>query len=213
MNQIFGEWRMRAALVGFLVIVLGVLLLGRAQAHSFNVALVIPLSGSAQADGKAIRDGFLLATRERDGHPNEESDGHLGGLDVYVDTTDIHDSELAGLKSLLQQKPIDIIVPIGSERPIDAALLSIADADTILLAPGRLPFPADSQLTGTDQSPEVMAFVAAFTRDYGYRPSVSAARGYNAARRIDAAVRAQAGVADKAALLASLRQTASGFDW
>ncbi len=44
------------------------LLYGRALAHRFNVALVIPLSNAASAQGRQIRDGFMLATKERDSH-------------------------------------------------------------------------------------------------------------------------------------------------
>ncbi|MCF6273460.1 MAG: hypothetical protein L3J37_09790 [Rhodobacteraceae bacterium] len=50
-----------------------------AQAHSFNVLIV----GENLAETGAY-NGFRLATRERDGHANEESDGHLGGLDSYI---------------------------------------------------------------------------------------------------------------------------------
>ncbi|HSG95807.1 MAG TPA: hypothetical protein VLA28_09815, partial [Afifellaceae bacterium] len=60
------------------------LTMGAAYAHSFNVALLVGSSGPAAGEDEQVRDGFLLATRERDSHPDEESDGHLGGLDVYL---------------------------------------------------------------------------------------------------------------------------------
>jgi hypothetical protein len=57
---------------------------GPARAHSFNLGFVTTLTGPHASRGKQALDGFLLATGERDAHPGEESDGHLGGLDVYV---------------------------------------------------------------------------------------------------------------------------------
>ena len=50
-----------------------------AKAHSFNVGMVIALAEPSIADAAQVRNGFLLSTRERDSHPDEESDGHLGG--------------------------------------------------------------------------------------------------------------------------------------
>ena len=53
-----------------------------AQAHGFKVGLVAPFTGPEAARGRDIRDGFLLAARERDGHPDQHSDGNLGRMDV-----------------------------------------------------------------------------------------------------------------------------------
>ena len=60
----------------------------RAAAHSFRAGLLLPLSGPSTGAGKQILDGFMLATKERDAHPDTESDGHLGGLDVYISRID-----------------------------------------------------------------------------------------------------------------------------
>ena len=59
-----------------------------ALAHRFDVALVMPPSDDASAQGRQILEGFMLATAERDSHPGQDSDGHLGGLDVYVTVID-----------------------------------------------------------------------------------------------------------------------------
>jgi len=204
---------MRATWIGFLIAAACVFMTSQAKAHSFNVALLIPLSGPNQADSKAIRDGFLLATKERDSHADEASDGHLGGLDVYVYAADNQDAKLIGLKSLLQRKTIDIIAPVEPDRSIDLGLLSIMHADTVLLAPGRLPYQISSQSDAAERSPKFEAFIAAFSKEFGYDPSGLAARGYNAARRIDAAVRALGGVSDKSALSNALKRTERDFDW
>ena len=52
---------------------------GMLHAHYFDVAIVVP-----PGDGQAAMQAFLLASAERDGHPDETSDGHLGGLDSHV---------------------------------------------------------------------------------------------------------------------------------
>ena len=53
-------------------------------AHRFNVVLILPGSTTESEQARHIRGGFMLATTERDSHPDQQSDGHLGGLDVYV---------------------------------------------------------------------------------------------------------------------------------
>jgi hypothetical protein len=177
-----------------------------ALAHSFNVALLVGPSDSAENDAGQIRDGFLLATRERDSHPDEESDGHLGGLDVYLFPVDERGDLLAGVRALLGQEAIDILAVVGPDALTDKIRPLTAGMQTVLLAPGRMTFPGAA-------TPAEQVFVETFTAAFGYPPSQSAARGYNAARRIDAAVRAQGGVSDKAALDQALRASESGFDW
>lgn len=49
------------------------------------------------------------------------------------------------------------------------------------------------------------AFVAAFEAEYGYAPSIYASQGYDAARLIDGALKQAGGKADKAKLMAALK--------
>ena len=56
---------------------------GIASAHSFTAALLVVGEDREASLAEAVR-GFLLAADERDGHANETSDGHLGGVDVHV---------------------------------------------------------------------------------------------------------------------------------
>lgn len=185
---------------------------GNASAHSFNLALVVTLSGPLADQGNRVRNGVIIAAKERDAHADEEADGHLGGLDVYVHTVDGHSGIRAGLETLMSRVPIDIVVVIGAEASINLVRPVITAAETVLLEPGRLPFPSSMQPAAV-QSPAVRAFVQAFVRQYGHPPSYQAALGYNAARRIDLAVRALGGVSDKAALQRALAETENGFDW
>ena len=204
---------MRIVPAWLLVLVLSVVLASQSNAHSFNVVLVVPLSGAAIEDGKSFRDGFSLAARERDGHPGEESDGHLGGLDVYLHIADINEARLAGLDAILRQTEIAILVLAESGESIDETLDQLDPGNSILLKPGRLPFADFPQQGAAGQNPKVKAFITAFESAYGYRPTEAAARGYNSGRRIDAAVRQLGGVEDRQSLDRALLQTGTGFDW
>ncbi len=59
------------------------ILSGTVLAHSFTAALLV-VGQDREASLAEARRGFLLAADERDGHANETSDGHLGGVDVQV---------------------------------------------------------------------------------------------------------------------------------
>jgi len=172
-----------------------------AKAHSFNVGLVVALAEPPGADIRQVRDGFLLATRERDSHPDEESDGHLGGLDVYLFVVDPGQEPLSGVRALLQREQIDILAVIGPDQAAAEIRPLVAGSQAVLLAPGRL------------RSASTAAFTSAFEAAFGYPPATPAAEGYNAARRIDAAVRPLGGVGDRAALRRALDETRDGLDW
>jgi len=177
-----------------------------ADAHRFNVALVVPLSNAASAEGRQVRDGFMLATTERDSHPDEESDGHLGGLDIYVTVIDEQGDITADIERIGKQGKIDIVVAFGSHET-RTMIAKVLDGKKIaLLTPARSPFAK----SGT---PAVAAFVSAYKKAHGSLPSAHAAQGYNAARRIDVAVRAQGSADDKTALRKSFGETAHGFNW
>ena len=182
------------------------LLYGRALAHRFNVALVIPLSNAASAQGRQIRDGFMLATKERDSHPDQESDGHLGGLDVYVTVIDELGDVGAEIGRVARRGELDIVAAFGSETTLSLIGKFLDGKKVALLQPGQSPF-------ARPDLPGVAAFIVAYEREYGGRPTSHAAQGYNAARRIDAAVRAQGGVDDPASLRRNFRETARVFAW
>ena len=177
-----------------------------ALAHRFDVALVMPPSDDASAQGRQILEGFMLATAERDSHPGQDSDGHLGGLDVYVTVIDGTGDVAAEIGRLAALGEVDIVAAFGPETTLPPIRRRLDDNKVALLVPGQSPF-ARADL------PAVAAFVSAYEGEYGGRPSSHAGQGYNAARRIDAAVRAQGGVNDTASLLRTFRETAHGFTW
>jgi len=188
------------------ILLFGSISLNPAYAHRFYVALVVPL-GNAEADqGREYRQGFMLATTERDSHPDEDSDGHLGGLDVYVSVIDSQVDISAKIERIVSQDQIDIVTVIGSEKTLSLADKLLDGNSVTLLLPGQSPFLQPDM-------PGVVAFKSAFESYYGDQPSAQAAQGYNAARRIDVAVRAQGGVDDTEELVRNFKQSASGFNW
>ncbi len=156
-------------------------------AHSFNVALVQPVSS---AEAEQYRMGFMLATTQRDSHPDETSDGHLGGLDSYVSVVPALGAVADGT---------DIVV-------LPASVAVDGELSAVVLRPGQSPF-ADAEQAG------VARFVAAYSSAYGQAPTADAAQGFNAAQRIDVAVRAQGSTDDKAMLKRSFADTAADFSW
>ena len=186
---------------------------GEARAHSFSVVLIIPMSGQSEDLGKQSLDGFMLATKERDAHPDNEADGHLGGLDVYVYTAGSQDGGLTKLRAILKERPIDIIVPAGATKELELTITALAGSDTIVLTPGRLPYAITSQSDAVQRPQKLIDFMTAFHNEYGYEPTGLSAQGYNEARRIDAAVRPLDSVDDKMELKKQFAQTETNFSW
>ena len=177
-----------------------------AKAHSFNVALVLSTSDTATSEGRQFRDGFMLATTERDAHPDMESDGHLGGLDVYVSIIAVEEKLPADIARQIERDEIDIVIPFLPESSVMKIGALLAGQRALLLQPGRSPFSQTAQGA-------VAAFRLSFEKSYGRPPGPAAGQGYNAARRIDQAVRLQEGVGDRAALRRSFVDSRQSFNW
>ena len=196
----------KTSLILLIALIQGSIVLSPAVAHRFNVVLVLPVSGSAAGNGEQIRKGFMLATSERDAHADEKSDGHLGGLDSYVSVIDANGDVAAGIKRLSSIGQINIVASFAPDETQDAMEKLLAGTNIALLRSGPTPF-------SNKNLPAVSKFIAAFNRTYGNNPTAAAARGYNAARRIDMAVRAQGGINDVALLRQSFQHTAATFTW
>lgn len=156
-----------------------------AWAHSFNVVMVVP-DDMAQGARNDMAAAFLVASEERDGHANEESDGHLGGLDVYITLA------AAGDQARIDGADPDILaLPMaGDARSGDAVVLGRMDAGS--------PMAADflSNPAGAGFAP----FAQRFTDRTGRAAGAEAIAAYLAARRIDLAVRELEGVDERAEL-------------
>jgi len=170
---------------------------GQVRAHSFDVGFMAPLSGSDAYQGRQALDGFLLATRERDGHTFEESDGHLGGLDSYViriDSSRGAEAVRGQLDELFDGDGIVFLTGVSVPETLAAAGVMPDNDQSILVDPVdsavyRSAASVPESLVTMDDVP----FSAAFREAYGYDPDVYAIGGYVAARFIAAAVSAAEG--------------------
>ena len=156
-----------------------------ALAHDFKVGFLAPLSGMDAAAGSEAMNGFRLAAAERDGHPDEEADGHLGGLDVYllpVDTNGGRAKTLARIKTLIQNPGLQFLggrIPIEWREEIRRML---RQTPTILIESGRLSGRENRTLDGS-------SLARAYGRKYGGQPGSWAGMGYSLARLLDRVVR------------------------
>ncbi|MEE8434721.1 MAG: hypothetical protein V3S64_08035 [bacterium] len=158
---------------------------GGALAHDFKVGFLVPLSGMDAAAGKEAVNGFKLAASERDGHPDEEADGHLGGLDVYlllVDTNGGRAKALTRIRTLIQTPGLHFLsgrIPIKWMGDIRKML---QQGPTILIESGRLSVRENRTLDG-------IVLAQAYARKFGSQPGPSARLGYSLARLLDRVVR------------------------
>ncbi|SEL74029.1 hypothetical protein SAMN05443999_107187 [Roseovarius azorensis] len=175
-----------------------------ATAHEFTAGLLVAGEEREARLAEAV-NGFLLAADERDGHADETSDGHLGGVDVQLLPLPAEAAgQVAGLVGTPRMPP-DVLVVIGPEPEGSAATASLAFAG-VVLRPGALP-------NGWATEDDTDNFAARYRSAYGSAPTEAAARGYNAARRLDAAIRPLDGISPRVALETALADTASGIDW
>lgn len=167
---------------------IGITVPGALWAHSFDAALVV----SDDADPAIQQDmmhAFLLASEETDGHEGQESDGHLGGMDVYLT---LFQSSQSG--DLMQAAPDFIVLPkIG-----DAPAIKVSDA--VVVTPNAA---AESKtVLASAANPAMAPFAARFRQLTGRQPGPEAQAVYVMARRIDVAIRTTDSVADRAVLRA-----------
>lgn len=168
-----------------LALLLLLLLPAGALAHDFKVGLLVPLSGKDAAAGSAAVNGFKLAAAERDGHPDEEADGHLGGLDVYllpVDTSGGRAKALARIRLLIQNPGLNFLtgaIPIEWMEDI---------RETLKNTPAML---IDSRRYGVRESRTLdgIGLARAYARKFGSQPGPSARLGYSLARLLDRVAR------------------------
>jgi ABC-type branched-subunit amino acid transport system substrate-binding protein len=174
----------------YLQMFVGVLALvaGEVGAHSFQVGFLAPTPDAQSGPVKQALDGFMLATAERDSHPDEHSDGHLGGLDVYVrpiDTAQGLEITRRLVGQLVHQENVEVVTGVMTPDLLAVVREELAGTPAVLLAVD------DSRFTSADSSDAT--FVEAFRAAYGHSPSRAAREGYCIAKTIDRAVRALAG--------------------
>ena len=158
-------------------------------AHSFDIAIIAAF-GTDQ--GPSLWNGMRVATRERDGHVYETSDGHLGGVDsqlVRFDTANESDALLARL------------LKIGEVQGFIIAVLMKADQELLAQIPENIPYIAilvDGDAVNSNsnllQPKQIQGngrqiFQENYVDQYQRPPTEAALAGYTAARLIDAAIR------------------------
>ena len=152
---------------------------GAARAHEFRIVLLVPSAAQAEA-----RNAFLLASSERDSHPDETSEGHLGGVD----------SQLEIVAQGARLPPTDIAVMAGRSRP------PALPGSVWLVLPDLVSQAARTRILGAGPG----GFSARFKARYGTAPGPDATRIYIAARLVDIAVRAHDGVASRPEMEAAI---------
>lgn len=159
-------------------------------AHSFNLGLVIPMSGPDARAGQQVLDGFLLATTEEDSHPDETSDGHLGGLDSHVlkvDSETDSSTLMKNLQALIQKRQPIFVTGLFTNDTAQLILKPIEQGSTVLFDPQESSMWLNK--SASMKSMDGGFFSSKFQTRYGYPPTLDALRGYIAARLIAATVR------------------------
>ena len=181
---------MRSMIASLLILLLGN---GAALAHAFNLLLVVPADDPVADD---MRRAVLLAAEERDGHPDNHSDGHLGGLDVYVTLS----TGLSDPDNWAEAEPdivLDVLhTPVSIHMDDDPEWLAIFGPQL-----GRLDRDA---VLGAAADPAFPPFAARFRAATGRDPGPEAEAAYLGARLIDLIVRPLDDASDPAALFREL---------
>ncbi|SFE51680.1 hypothetical protein SAMN04488523_1085 [Sulfitobacter brevis] len=177
-----------------------------ASAHSFVVTLDATAAAEPLNLASAIQ-GMRVAASERDSHAAETSDGHLGGIDLFIRVQPVDAAE--GITWLKGAPTTAATVIVDFSGP-DVAPSRIAADGTLVITPGKLP-PAEIWSGNALSSPN--SFAARYHAAYDGAPDRQAAQGYNAALRIDRAVRDSGGLHDIEALRKTLDRSTDGIDW
>ena len=196
-----------------LVGLIAFIFINTAAAHSFNLVFIAPLTNNA---GESALNGFLLATREQDSHENEESDGHLGGLDSYIYKVEIMKGEMNLPQKL--ESTIRKSEPLFAVGPgLNASILNMLEKHGVVaIDPMSSKFWA-SNAADPDQLKLMNGdnFASEFGRSYGREPDLQAIHGYLAARIIATVVRnsSEQSLSDPAKLRQTLSEVLAKMHW
>jgi len=179
-----------------------------AIAHSFSLAIFA--NGSAgPVELRSAVQGALIASADRDGHPGETADGHLGGLDVFL--IPLLETTAEQINGLVDHKTenFDFVVPL--ERvPMDLSGLQGVTTQTIVLDPGDLSDPAAWFEYPTSSG---KSFAARYRSRFGEQPDAFSVHGYFAARKIDHAMCESNGLSSLEEIRKVLVASRQGIDW
>lgn len=156
--------------------------------HEFEL-LLVATPETTEAGLQQMEAAFLIASHERDNHPDETSEGHLGGMDVQLSLARLDQAVAAADLAF-------VLAPMAA--PGDAAVAGLAaGSDAVVIDSGHLA----AMPTGLDQGDsDLPPFADRFRAETGQEPGPEAMATYLAARLVDLAVRPLGSVDDRAAL-------------
>lgn len=163
-----------------------------AFAHEFELLLLAPQRTTDDALAQ-MEAAFLIASHERDSHPDETSEGHLGGMDVQLTLVRLGEAGPAADLAF-------VVAPLT--LPGDAAVTALASpGDAVVVDSGHLA----AMPEGLDQGAvDLPPFADRFRAETGQDPGPEAVAAYLAARLVDLAVRPLDSVDDRDALRRAL---------
>lgn len=210
MSGFLGLSKMTRVLTTLFLALCGVLSVESATAHSFKLGFIAPLSGPESRLGKEALDAFLFATGERDSHPGEKSDGHLGGLDSYVIRIDSAQGVafVQGRIRVLSADRIPFITGVFTPEIANGVIAAFSGTQPLLVDPLDCGiYRASAGMPDRLSTVAGARFSEVFKAKYGYDPGAYAARGYIAARLIAATVRAVGDkISDRSALKSAFEE-------
>lgn len=163
-----------------------------AMSHEFELLLLAPPEVNEKTRDQ-MRTAFLIAAHERDSHPDETSEGHLGGMDVQL--------TLAPAGAAVGAEDVAFVVAPFADAGDPAVAALAASTDAVVIGRGHLAaMPPD--LDRID--PNLAPFADRFRAETGYAPGPEATATYRAALLVDRAVRPLDSVDDRDALRAAL---------
>ena len=160
-------------------------------AHVFDIAIISTYSGTQASEGQSLWQGMRVATREADGHPDETSDGHLGGVDsnlLRVDSTRGATSISDSIRKIAAQQGTAIVVLDNRFQDLDKQL-SAAASIVILTRSQAGALPANVILPTQLSDSRLKQFSVQYRQQYGLAPDSAARAGYISARLIAKAMR------------------------
>ncbi|MBS7533685.1 ABC transporter substrate-binding protein [Ancylobacter sonchi] len=156
---------------------------GAAGADELKIGLISTLSGPSAALGQHLRDGFLLAVKQRG--------GKLGGEAAEVIVVDDElkpDVAVTKAKALVDRDKVDFVVGVVFSNVMNAVAKPLAESKTFLISANAGP----STLAGEGCSPYVFSasyqndqnheVLGKYAQDKGYKKVVLMAPNYQAGK-------------------------------
>ena len=156
--------------------------------HEFELLLVAPDSAT-EATLEQMRAAFLIASHERDAHPDETSEGHLGGMDVQLTLARMNGAEPTADLAF-------VVAPMA--EPGNTVIVELAaPGAAVVVDSGHL----KAMQQGLDQGDATtLPFSDRFQAETGQPPGAEALAVYLSVRLVDLAVRPLGSVNDRDAL-------------